>query len=275
MQIRLPLLVLLVASAAALPARAEIHTYKIDNTHSFANWEIRHVVARTSGTFHDVQGKVILDTDNIAKSTVEASISVYSLNSSHLKRDIHVLTEDYLAARDYPDMKFVSTKMSPVTPEKGSVTGNLTLHGVTKPVTLDYQILGLGKDPWGGMRIGFKATTRLNRADYGITKGLPYGPVGNEVDITLLIEGIRLDADGQPWSAMKAQEQHPKVISFPAPLEAAPQPVPVPATAAPAQPAAAPAAPAAPTQPATTTAPESKESVEDQLKKKLLKGLFN
>lgn len=271
--IRLPLLAMLVASAVALPASAEIHTYKIDNTHSFANWEIRHVVARTSGTFHDVQGKVVLDTDNIAKSTVEASISVYSLNSSHLKRDIHVLTEEYLGARDYPDMKFVSTRMSPSTPEKGSVTGNLTLHGVTKPVTLEYQILGLGKDPWGGMRIGFKATTRINRADYGISKGIPYGPVGNEVDITLLVEGIRLDADGQPWSAVKAQEQNPKVISFPAPVEAAPQPVPVPATTAPAQPTTAPVAPA--TQPAASTAPESKESVEDQLKKKLLKGLFN
>lgn len=246
MRIRVPLLALLLASA--LPARAEIHIYKIDNTHSFANWEIRHVVARTSGTFHDVQGRIVLDTDNIAKSTVEANISVYSINSSHLKRDIHVLTDEYLGARDYPDMKFVSTKISPVTPERGSVTGNLTLHGVTKPVTLEYQILGLGKDPWGGMRIGFKATTRLNRADYGISKGLPYGPVGNEVDVTLLIEGIRLDADGQPWSAAKAQEQHAKVISLPAPVEAVPQPVPLPATPTPSQPTATQATP--PAQPA-------------------------
>jgi polyisoprenoid-binding protein YceI len=274
MQIRLPLLALLVAGAVALPARAEIQNYKFDNTHSFANWEIRHVVAHTSGTFSDVQGKIILDTDNIAKSSVEANISVYSLNSSYLKRDIHVLTDDYLGVRDYPDMKFVSTRVSPVTPERGTLTGNLTLHGVTKPVTLDYQILGLGKDPWGGMRIGFKATTRLNRADYGITKGIPYGPVGSEVDITLLIEGIRLDEDGQPWNAVKAQEQNPKVISFPAPVEAAPQPVPVTTPATPPQPATA--APATPTaQPTQEAAPDKPESVEDQLKKKLLKGLFN
>jgi polyisoprenoid-binding protein YceI len=269
MQIRLPFFALLVASAFALPGRAETQTYKIDNTHSFANWEIRHVVARTSGTFHDVQGKIVLDTDNIAKSTVEANISVYSLNSSHLKRDIHVLTEDYLGARDFPDMKFVSTKMVPVTPEKGTVTGNLTLHGVTKPVTLDYQILGLGKDPWGGMRIGFKATTQIKRSDYGISKGLPYGPVGNELDITLLIEGIRLDADGQPWNVQKAIEQQPKVISFPAPVEAVPQPVPVPA----ATPQATPVTPSA--QPATAPTPEKKESTKEQLKKELLKGLLN
>lgn len=260
MTLRPTLLALLIATAAALPVRAEVQTYKIDNTHSFANWEIRHVVALTSGTFHDVQGKILLDTDNVAKSSVEATISVYSLNSSHIKRDVHVLTDEYLGARDYPEMKFISTRISPTTPEKGTLTGNLTLHGTTKPVTLDYQILGLGKDPWGGMRIGFKATTRLNRGDYGISKGLPYGPVGNEVNITQLIEGIRLDADGQPWSAQKAAEQQPKVIAIPAPVEAAPAPVPI--TTAPAQPAAAPA-------------PEKKESAKDLLKKELLKGLVN
>ncbi|MEW6676586.1 MAG: YceI family protein [Pseudomonadota bacterium] len=252
------LLALLTALSLSAPARAEIQTFKLDNTHSFANWEIRHVVARTSGTFHDVQGKVVLDTADIAKSSVEASISVYSLNSSHLKRDIHVLTEDYLGARDYPEMKFVSTKVNPATPEKGTLTGTLTLHGVTKPVSLDYQILGLGKDPWGGTRIGFKATTQLKRADFGMGKGLPYGPVGNEVDITLLIEGIRITEDGQTWKAETAQ---PKVISFPAPAESAPQPVPVSPT--PAQPAPAPAT------------PEKKESTKDQLKRELLKGLFN
>lgn len=266
MRIRPSILVLVLASVFSLPVRAEVQTFKIDNTHSFANWEIRHVVARTSGTFHDVQGKVVLDTDNVAKSTVEASISVYSLNSSHIKRDVHVLTDDYLGARDYPEMKFVSTKVAPAAPEKGIVTGNLTLHGVTKPVTLDYQILGLGKDPWGGMRIGFKATTRLNRSDFGMGKGLPYGPVGNEVDITLLIEGIRLDADGQPWNAQKAQEQQPKVISFPAPVEAVPQPSPLPASTPAVQPA-----PLPPSSPAV----QPKESTKDQLKKELLKGLFN
>ena len=262
MRTPLPLLALLAVQVLPSPALAEIQTFKFDNAHSFANWEVRHVVARTSGTFHDVQGKVVLDTDNIAKSAVEATISVYSLNSSHLKRDIHVLTDEYLGARDYPEMKFVSTRMSPVTPDKGTVTGNLTLHGVTKPVTLDYQILGLGKDPWGGMRIGFKATTQIKRADYGINKGLPYGPVGNEIDITLLIEGIRLAEDGQPWNAQK--EQAPKVISFPAPAEAAPEPVPMPGTT-----------PAVPAQPAPAPEPEKKESTKDQLKRELLKGLFN
>ncbi|MEW5786552.1 MAG: YceI family protein [Pseudomonadota bacterium] len=251
---------------AATPAvQAAVETFSIDNTHSFANWELRHVVARTSGTFWDIKGKVLLDTDNIAKSSVDAVISIYSLNSSHLRRDVHVLTDEFLDARNYPEMKFVSSTVKPASADKGTMTGQLTLHGVTKPVTLNYEILGMGQDPWGGMRMGFKATTQIKRSDFGITKYTPTGPVGNEVDITLLIEGIKLAADGQPWNAKKAAEEEAarkaaeekaKVISYPA------------AGTTPA--AAAPAASA----PATPAPAKKEESMEDQLKKKL-KGLLN
>jgi polyisoprenoid-binding protein YceI len=264
-----------IAFAFATGARAEAETFSIDNTHSFANWELRHVVARTSGTFHDVKGKVVLDAGNIANSSVEATISIYSLNSSHLRRDVHVLTDEFLDARNFPEMKFVSTGVAPYSADKGTMRGQLTLHGVTKPVTLDYQILGIGADPWGGMRAGFKATTRINRADFGITKyAVNGGPVGNEVDITLLVEGIKLGADGQPFNAKKAAEEKAKVISYPLPAVAQPAPVAQPLATQPAstqpamtQPVAAP--PATP-QPA----PEKKENLEDQLKKKL-KGLLN
>jgi polyisoprenoid-binding protein YceI len=241
----------------ATPARAEVETFSIDSAHSFANWELRHVVARTSGTFHDIKGAVAIDLSNLAKSSVNAVISVYSLNSSHLRRDVHTLTDEFLDARNYPEMKFASTSVTPITAEKGTLTGQLTLHGVTKPVSMDYQILGFGQDPWGGMRAGFKATTRINRSDYGITKFTPTGPVGNEVDITLLIEGIKLGADGQPWNAKAAAEEKTKVISYPMPTHPAAQVAPVPTP-----------------QSAATPVPEKKESTEDQLKKKL-KGLFN
>jgi len=251
--------------ATSSGVRAEVETFSIDSAHSFANWELQHIVARTSGTFHDIKGTVVLDLSNLAKSSVNAVISVYSLNSSHLRRDVHTLTDEFLDARNYPDMKFVSTSVKPVSAEKGTLNGELTLHGVTKPVTMDYQILGVGPDPWGGMRAGFKATTRIKRSDYGITKFTPTGPVGNEVDITLLIEGIKQGADGKPWNAKAAAEEKAKVISYPMPTQSTPQPVAAP------QPAAAPV-------PAATPAPEpaasKKESAEDQLKKKL-KGLFN
>jgi polyisoprenoid-binding protein YceI len=270
--------------ALAAPARADVETFSIDSAHSFANWELRHVVARTSGTFHDIKGSVVIDPSNIAKSSVNAVISVYSLNSSHLRRDLHTLTDEFLDARNYPEMKFVSTSVTPVSAEKGSLTGQLSLHGVTRLVSMDYQILGFGADPWGGMRAGFKAVTRINRADFGITKFTPTGPVGNEVDITLLIEGIKLGADGQPWHAKVVTEEKPKVISYPMPTPPAPQVTAVPAPQPAAAPVVVPPAAAAASTPAVTpvvppaappaTPPAAKDNVEDQLKKKL-KGLFN
>ena len=266
-QTRLSLLSLSVALGLALsaPVHAEVETFAIDTAHSFANWELRHIVARTSGTFHDIKGTVALDLSNLAQSSVNAVISVYSLNSSHLRRDVHTLTDEFLDARNYPEMKFVSTSVKPATADKGTLTGQLSLHGVTKPVTMEYQILGIGPDPWGGMRAGLKATTRINRSDYGITKYTPTGPVGNEVDITLLIEGIKQGPDGKPWNAKAAAEEKAKVISYPMPTQATPEPIVVPAPAV---------APVPAPVPGAAPAPVKKESAEDQLKKKL-KGLFN
>ncbi len=210
-------------------ARAEVETFTIDPEHSFANWEVRHVVALTSGTFHGIKGRVLLDTSDLAKSSVEAEINIYSLNSSHLMRDLHLLTSEYLDARSYPEMKFVSTAIQPVTPERGTLTGLLTLRGITRPVTLDYQILGIGKDPWGGIRAGFRATTRIKRSDFGVGNHTENGPVGNEVDITLLIEGIKLGPDGLPLNSKKsageAQGEPPEakgkdtVTAYPMPTE--------------------------------------------------------
>jgi polyisoprenoid-binding protein YceI len=200
-------------------AYAEVEVFSIDDAHSFANWEVRHGVARTSGTFHDIKGTILFDSANIAQSSVNATISVFSLNSSHLRRDVHVLTDEFLDARNYPDIKFVSSAIVPVSAEKGALMGQLTLRGVTRPVSLDYQILGFGLDPWGGMRAGFKATLRLKRSDFGMTKFLSNGLVGNEIDLTLLIEGIKLAADGQPWNAKAAAAEKNRVISYPMPTQ--------------------------------------------------------
>jgi polyisoprenoid-binding protein YceI len=216
-----PVAIVCLAAACGLViapnAFADTETYSIDSAHSFANWEVRHIVARTSGTFHDIRGNITLDTGNLSFSSVNAVISVYSLNSSHLRRDVHTLAEDFLDARNHPEITFVSTVVQPSSAERGTMKGQLTLHGVTRPISLDYQILGIGPDPWGGIRAGFKAVTRIKRSDYGITKFTPNGPVGNEVDITLLIEGIRLGADGQPFNAKAEAAERNRVIVNPMP----------------------------------------------------------
>jgi polyisoprenoid-binding protein YceI len=193
----------LIFSLLVLPraARAEVETYAIASDHSFANWTIRHVAARVSGTFSDVTGKVTIDRQNLANSRVDATINVLSLNSSHRERDSHLLTSEFFDALKFKTMRFVSTAVKPTAPDRGILVGDLTIHGVTRPVELSFRVLGFGPDPWGGYRSGFEATTVLKRSDFGITWGLDMpggGPVGDEVEITLLIEGVKLGPDGNP-----------------------------------------------------------------------------
>lgn len=215
--------------------------YKIDDTHSFANWGIRHIVGKTAGTFTDVKGTLTLDPANPNTGAANVTISLYSLQSGHRPRDIHLLTSDFLDANAYPDMRFVASRFSSTGKDAGVMTGQLTLRGATRQVDIPYKILGTATDPWGNVRVAFEGKFSINRSDYGITKFIDGGTgiVGNEVEITLLVEALKLGPDGQPVN-MKAQS--------------VPQPV------------------AAPAQPATPAAPAKKESKPDL--QDMLKGIF-
>lgn len=195
---RITMMGLLLVSASAL---AETEIYGIDNTHSFANFTIRHVVSRTSGSFPDIKGKIEIDRDDLSKSSVDAKINVMSVNTNHAKRDAHIREKaDYLDAGKFGEMRFVSTKVEANGKEGGVMTGKLTLHGVTKDISLPFKVLGFGPDPWGGKRAGFEAHTTLLASDYGFGwAATPNGPVGNEIEITLLIEGVKNSPDYKPW----------------------------------------------------------------------------
>jgi polyisoprenoid-binding protein YceI len=219
---------------------AEVETFRIDSEHSFANWEVRHLVGRVSGSFPGVSGTLVLDRNNLANSKVEASIDVYSLGTGHAKRDLHLLGDEFFDARKYPEMTFISTAVQPSGPDKGVVTGQLTVRGITRPAKMAYQILGFGNDPWDGHRVGLMAVMNVNRADFWVVPFGDNGPIGNVAEVTLLVEGIKLAADGKPYSVKKAAEEKAR------------------------------AAPPAPAQPV----PAKEDSLEDQLKKRL-KGLFN
>ncbi|MDP3306727.1 YceI family protein [Methylotenera sp.] len=174
-------------------AMAAPETYKIDNAHSFANWTIRHVASKTSGTFSDVTGKVLIDQDNLANSSVEAKINVLSINTSHAKRDEHIKKEDYLDAVKFGEMTFVSTKVTAKNSTEGVLTGNFTMHGVTKEISFPFKLLGFGTDPWGGYRTGIEAHTMIKASDYGFGWAAKVGaPVGDDIEVTLLIEGVKL-----------------------------------------------------------------------------------
>ena len=181
-------------------SRAATELYSIDKDHSFANWTIRHVVSRTSGTFSDVQGKIEIDPEKHAILNAQAVISVFSIDSHHRERDAHLMTSEFFDAHQFGTIQFTSTEARSTGPNKGVLRGNLTLHGVTKEIEFPYEILGFGPDPWGGFRAGFQAATQIKRGDFGMAWGLNLpggGPVGDEVDINLFIEGVKLGPDGK------------------------------------------------------------------------------
>jgi polyisoprenoid-binding protein YceI len=177
---------------ASLTAYAKLETYKIDNAHSFANFSIRHVASKLSGTFSDVTGNISIDRANLANSTVDAKISLLSVNTSFAKRDEHIKKEEYLDVGHFADMQFTSTKvLRSKNANEGVITGKLTLHGVTKEMTFPFKILGYANDPWGGYRTGIEAHTNLKASDFGFTWGKAGSSVGDEIEVTLLIEGIK------------------------------------------------------------------------------------
>lgn len=184
-----------------VPAMADTEIYSIDNTHTFASFTIRHVVSKTTGTFPDIKGKVVIDRTDLSKSSVEAKINVMSVNTNHAKRDAYIREKaEYLDAGKYGWMDFVSTKVEATAKDAGILTGNLTMHGVTREISFPFKVLGFGYDPWGGQRAGFEAHTAIKASDYGFGwASHANAPIGDDVEITLLIEGIKAHSDFKPW----------------------------------------------------------------------------
>lgn len=185
-------LVLALGFFVATNAYAATETYNIDTGHSFANFSIRHVVAKTAGSFNDVTGVIKLDRENLANSSVNAKIAVASISTRHAKRDEHIQKPDYLDAAKFGEITFVSTKVEAKSATEGVMTGQFTLHGVTKEIAIPFKVLGFGADPWGGQRSGFEGYTTIKASDYGFTWMKTAGaPVGDDIEVTLLIEGVK------------------------------------------------------------------------------------
>lgn len=180
---------LLIASSLSMAAS---ETYDIDVKHSFANFSIRHVVAKTSGSLNDITGVIQIDRENLANSSVNAKINLLSINTGLAKRDDHIKKDEYLDAAKFADITFVSKKIVAKSATEGMMTGIFTMHGVTKEITIPFKVLGFGPDPWGGQRSGFEAHTVLKASDFGFGWGLKKdAPIGDDIEVTLLIEGIK------------------------------------------------------------------------------------
>jgi polyisoprenoid-binding protein YceI len=179
-----------------VPAFASASTWNIDPEHSSAQFKVRHLmVSHVKGGFGKVSGVVTIDDRDIAKSRVTAVIDTSSIDSGVAKRDAHLKSADFLDVEKYPTMTFTSTRIDKKGDGNLRMTGNLTLHGVTRPVVLEVEgPTAQVKDPMGNVRRGASATTRISRKDFGLVwnKALEAGgvAVGDDVDISIEVELI-------------------------------------------------------------------------------------
>ncbi len=181
--------------AAALPlTQAQAADYKIDSEgqHAFIQFKISHLgYSYILGDFKQFNGDFSYDPEAPEESSVAVKVDVDSLDSNHAERDKHILSGDFLDASKYPQASFKSTGFQiDDDGEEGEMTGELTLHGVTRKVTFDVDHIGGGDDPWGGYRQGFEATTTLNLADFDIDMSQFPEPM-HSVDLYVVLEGIR------------------------------------------------------------------------------------
>lgn len=182
---------LLLASPLALAA-----DYEIDPAHSQVQFAVRHLmVSNVKGEFGKLSGTIALDEKDLTKSTVTATIDATSINTREAKRDGHLKSADFLDVEKFSAITFKSKKVKKAGKDKLKVTGDLTLRGVTKEVTLDVLASPEVKDPWGNFKRGFSATTQISRKDFGLTwnQALEGGGVlvGDEVKIELEIEAAK------------------------------------------------------------------------------------
>jgi polyisoprenoid-binding protein YceI len=167
-------------------------SYTIDPAHSGVGFKIRHLmIAYVRGGFSGVTGDVIFDAANPSNTKITASVDVNTLHTHDEKRDAHVKGADFLDAAKYPSMTFVSKKVTAEGKNEWKVVGDLTLHGVTKEVTLDVESAHAeAKDPWGNLRSGASAETTIKRSDFGLTFNAPLETGG-----VMLSDEVHIHAD--------------------------------------------------------------------------------
>ena len=183
--------------ALALPASATISTWQIDPAHTAAGFAVKHLMISTvRGQFKGVNGTVVWDDQDISKSTIDVTIDAKTIDTSEPKRDEDLRSDKFFETAKYPTITFKSKKIENVSAGKLKVTGDLTIHGVTKEVVLDVEGPSNPiKDPWGNTRVAANATTKINRQDYGVkwNANIDGGGVvvSDEVTITIDLEMVK------------------------------------------------------------------------------------
>ena len=175
---------------------ATTSTWIIDPVHSNVEFAIRHLMITTvRGRFTDVQGTVVIDDADPAKGSVDVTVGAASIDTREPQRDAHLRSADFFDVEKFPTITFRSTAIRDVADDGFTLVGDLTIHGVTREVVLDATSEGRARDPWGGDRAGFHATTKIKRSDFGLTwnqlietGGLA---VADDVKITLDVQLVK------------------------------------------------------------------------------------
>ena len=143
--------------------------YTLDLAHTRIGFSARHaMVTKVRGQFNEFTGTAHLDAENPSNSKVEITIKVASIDTRNADRDAHLRTNDFLAMDEFPEITFSSTHVEQAGENKFDVTGDLTIRGVSKPVTVNFELNGGAQDPWGNFRVGFDGHTTINRKDWGV-----------------------------------------------------------------------------------------------------------
>jgi len=190
--------ILSVATIATIGWNSIAQTTKwvIDKSHSKIQFDVAHlVISEVTGQFKSFDGSVLSDKPDFSDAKIEVSIDVNSINTDDEKRDGHLKSPDFFDANKYPKITFKSKSLKKVNNNLYKLTGDLTMHGVTKEVVLDVQFNGIKNDPWGNTKAGFKVTGKINRNDFGLKYNAPLEGggvlIGEEVNITCNVELLK------------------------------------------------------------------------------------
>jgi polyisoprenoid-binding protein YceI len=169
-----------------------VRPLEIDRSHSEVAFQVRHLLSKVRGRFTDFAGTIQFDPAHPEDARVDVVIQALSIDTAERDRDVHLRSADFFDVEKFPTLTFTSTSIIPRGNDSYDVAGDLTIHGVTRPVTLDATYLGAAQDPWGNMRTVFEGELTLNRKDYGLTwnAALETGGflVGDDVKVTFAVQ---------------------------------------------------------------------------------------
>lgn len=184
--------------STAVQLEPSVTAWQVDPVHSSAQFKVKHLmISNVKGEFASIKGALHLENSDVTRSTIEASIDAASINTRDPQRDAHLKSPDFFDVEKFPVITFKSSSVSKKSEGNYAVAGDLTIHGVTRKVTLDVEAPSAPqKDPWGGTRIGLEATSKINRKDFGLTWNatLETGGfmVGDEVAIMLDLQFVKV-----------------------------------------------------------------------------------